>query len=96
MAILGRVLLYALQVYFLIVLVRALISWVLAASPSFRPRGPVLVLFEIVYTLTDPPLKLLRRWFKPVRLGLISLDLAFIVLWLALLLLQRVVVAFFF
>ncbi len=96
MVIVGRVLLYALQAYFVIVLVRAVISWVVAASPSFRPRGPVLVLFEVVYTLTDPPLKLLRRWVKPVRLGLISLDLAFIVLWLALLVLQRVIVVFFF
>jgi len=96
MGLVGVILLRALQVYFLVVLVRAVISWVVSASPGFQPRGPVLVLFEAVYTLTDPPLRLLRRWVKPVRLGLVSLDLAFIVLWLILLVLQRVIVAIFF
>jgi len=93
MAIVGLVLLRALQGYFLVLLVRAVISWIVAASPAWKPRGPLLVLFEVVYTLTDPPLRLLRRWIKPLRLGLLSLDLAFIVLWVIVLVLERVVVA---
>ena len=88
----GLVLYRVLQVFNLILIVRALISWVTLLSPQFRPRGIVLVLFEAVYTVTDPPLKLLRRWIKPLRIGLVSLDLAFIVLWILILVLQRVIV----
>ena len=95
MEIVGLVLLRVLQVFNLLLIVRALISWVSLLSPQFRPRGVVLVLFEAVYTITDPPLKLLRRWIRPLRLGLVSLDLAFIVLWIAILVLQRVIVAIF-
>ena len=49
-------------------------------SREWRPKGFFLVLAEIVYTLTDPPLKLLRKVIPPLRLGQISLDLGFIVL----------------
>jgi YggT family protein len=50
-------------------------------SPAIGgPPGFLLVLAEIVYTLTDPPLKLLRKIIPPLRLGQVSLDLGFIVL----------------
>ncbi|MGQ0406956.1 YggT family protein [Leucobacter sp. W1153] len=44
-------------------------------NPRFRPRGFWLVLVELVYSLTDPPIKLFRRILPPIRLGQISLDL---------------------
>lgn len=50
---------------------------------NWRPRGIALVLAHVVYSITDPPLRALRRIIKPVRIGSISLDLAFLVLWLA-------------
>jgi YggT family protein len=49
-------------------------------SRDWRPRGPVLVLAETVYSLTDPPLKALRRVLPPIRIGGVALDLAFFVL----------------
>jgi YggT family protein len=53
-----------------------------AFARSWRPTGPVLVVAEVIYTVTDPPLKLLRRFIKPVRLGNVALDLSFTVLFL--------------
>ncbi len=50
---------------------------------GFRPRGPMLVLFEVVYTTTDPPLRLLRRFIPPLRLGSIAFDLGFLLLFIA-------------
>ena len=32
----------------------------------------------IIYSITDPPLRLLRKVLKPVRVGNMMLDLAFI------------------
>ncbi|GAB7191114.1 YggT family protein [Kineococcus sp. NUM-3379] len=71
---------FALLVFFLLLIGRLIFDWVQALSRSFRPRGAVLVLAESVYTVTDPPLKALRKVMPPLRLGPVSLDLGFLVL----------------
>ncbi|MDQ1727197.1 MAG: YggT family protein [Frankiaceae bacterium] len=70
----------ALQLFLLVLFVRVVFDWVMALSRSWRPTGPLVVLLEIVYSVTDPPLRLLRRFIPSLRLGGFSLDLAFIVL----------------
>jgi YggT family protein len=47
---------------------------------SWRPRGAALVAASVVYTITDPPMKLLRRLVPPLRFGGIALDLGFLIL----------------
>ena len=47
---------------------------------------------EVVYTATDPPLRLLRRYIPTVRLGTVALDLSFMVLFLVILVLLDAVV----
>ncbi|MCC3271896.1 YggT family protein [Arthrobacter zhangbolii] len=59
---------------------------------QWRPKGPALVVATGVYGATDPPLKLLRRVIPPLRLGGISLDLAFLVLFILVSILTQVVV----
>ena len=73
---------WILQVYMLVLLVRVLLSWVPLLNQGWTPRGVVLVVVESVYFVTDPPLKLLRSFIKPVRMGAISLDLGVLVLFL--------------
>jgi len=51
----------------------------------------VLVLAETTYTITDPPLKFLRRFIKPIRLGSVALDLSFMILFLVVSILLQVV-----
>jgi YggT family protein len=51
---------------------------------NWRPKSGLIALFEIVYAITDPPMKFVGRFVPPLRLGGVSLDLAFIVLLLAL------------
>ena len=71
---------FALQLYLFVLFARLVFSWIQVFSRDWRPTGFLLVLAEIVYTLTDPPLKLLRKIIPPLRLGQVSLDLGFIVL----------------
>lgn len=66
-------------VYFLLLLCRLVFDWVQVFARDWRPRGISLVVAESVYTATDPPLRFVRRWVKPLRLGAIQLDLAFLV-----------------
>ena len=72
-----------LWIYWLILIGRLVFDWVQVFARDWRPKGPVLVIAEAIYTLTDPPLNFLRRFIPPLRLGQISLDLSFLVLILA-------------
>ncbi len=67
-------------VYLLVVIGRGLLDMVRSVARSWRPAGPMLVVAEVVYTLTDPPIKALRKAIPPISVGGIALDLAFIVL----------------
>ena len=69
----------AIQIYIYVLWARFILDWVRVLNPRFRPRGVLLVLFELVFTLTDPPIKLFRRILPPIRLGQISLDLGWMV-----------------
>jgi YggT family protein len=81
----------ALLVYLWLFIARFFIDLVRSFNPSFRPKGLVLVLLEIVMTLTDPPLKLVRRFIKPVRVGSIALDFGWTAVVLAITLLQGLI-----
>ncbi|MBO0809961.1 MAG: YggT family protein [Actinobacteria bacterium] len=91
MGIVVVVLTYLLWLYLLLLVGRLIFSWIQAFSRSWRPTGPVLVVAEAVFTATDPPLRLLRRFIPVIRLGTVALDLSFMVLFFLILLLIRVV-----
>ncbi|MBK6872479.1 MAG: YggT family protein [Kineosporiaceae bacterium] len=75
---------------FLIALIgRLIFEWIQAFARDWRPRGPVLVVAETVFTVTDPPLKALRRVIPPLRLGSVQLDLSFMLLFAVVLILWR-------
>lgn len=82
MTVVGQVLSTALWLYFVVLLLRLVFDWVLLLSRSWEPKGPVVIILEIVYSLTDPPLRALRRVIPPLRIGSVSLDLAFMVLFI--------------
>ena len=92
MNILKIVLTYLLWLYLLLLIGRLIISWIQAFSRDWHPTGVILVIAEVVYTATDPPLRLLRRYIPTVRLGTVALDLSFMVLFLVILILLDAVV----
>lgn len=70
----------ALWIYWLVLIGRLILDWVQVFSRDWTPKGPLLVIAEGIYTITDPPLNFLRRFIPPLRLGQVSLDLSFLVL----------------
>lgn len=92
----GWLLLKVLQVYIYILIARMIISWIPLLAPQWRPKGLIATGFEVIYTLTDPPIKLLRKVIPPLNLGGVSLDLAFMGVFVGTYLLQYAVVALFF
>jgi len=73
------IILWALQIYTYVLWARLIFDWVLVFNPRFRPRGVLLVITEVVYTLTDPPIRFFRRILPPIRLGQVSLDLGWMI-----------------
>ena len=67
-------------IFLLLLFVRWVLDLIQMFARDWRPKGVVLVLAEVVYTVTDPPLKAVRRVVPPLSLGAIRLDLAFMVL----------------
>ncbi|MEI8082696.1 MAG: YggT family protein, partial [Actinomycetes bacterium] len=76
----GQIVTTVLWLYFMVLLGRFVIDLVQMLSRDWEPKGVVLLLCEFVYTLTDPPLKLLGRLIPPLKIGQVSLDLSFLVL----------------
>ncbi len=96
----GAVSIVASIVYFLLVLylvamwVRFAFDLAVVWRRSWRPRGPLLVIAEAVYTITDPPIRLVRRFIPPLRLGGAALDFAWTIVMLAVIILMTIVSAF--
>lgn len=79
MQVLASVLYWILSAYFWCFIIRFVLDLILAVNRGFRPRGVGLMLAELVMTLTDPPLKLVRKVIKPIRIGSFGIDLAWTV-----------------
>ena len=72
---------YVLLYLFLLTLfARFVMSWVLAYGRRWQPGRGAAAALESVWTVTDPPLKALRRVIPPLRIGSVSIDLAALVL----------------
>jgi YggT family protein len=83
---------YVLYLFLFVLIVRMVFSWIQSFSRDWRPKGAILVIAESVFTVTDPPLKFLRRFIPPLRLGMVALDLSFMVLFIVVLIMLEVVV----
>ncbi len=73
---------------------RFIMSFVLTTGRRWRPGRSSAAALEVVWSVTDPPLKALRRVIPPLRLGTVSIDLPSILLLLILFLLKILVGAF--
>jgi YggT family protein len=80
LSILFQILYLIVYLFFLVLLARFVLSAVLQYGRRWQPGRSASAALETVWTVTDPPLKALRRVIPPLRIGNVSLDLAFIVL----------------
>ncbi len=63
--------------------IRFIVDWVQVFARNWSPRGALLVILEAVYSVTDPPIKALRRVIPPLRIGNFALDLSFLIVMIA-------------
>ena len=74
-----------------LMLIRLVVDWVQVFARSWTPSGPVLVVLEIVYSITDPPIRFVRRFVPPLRLGAVTLDTSFLIVLIVVYLLRSLV-----
>jgi YggT family protein len=79
MTVLAAVAIYVLYVFLGLMFLRLVIDWTMVFARNWRPTGLVAAVLEVAYSVTDPPLRALRRVIPPLRLGSVAIDLAFIV-----------------
>ncbi|HZG02976.1 MAG TPA: YggT family protein [Streptomyces sp.] len=80
MGVAQQVILIALQCFLVVLIFRLVMDYVFMFARSWQPGKAMVVILEATYTVTDPPLKLLRRFIPPLRFGGVALDLSFFVL----------------
>lgn len=72
----------ALSIFILVMWVRLVLDFIVNFNRGWRPSGFGLVLAEVVFTITDPPIRFVRRFLPPVRFGGIALDFAWTIVML--------------
>lgn len=80
LALVLTVLSWVLLAFFLVLVARFVLSLIVMFAPQWHPKGPMLLLFEVIYSITDPFLRPLRRILPPIGAGGIRLDLSMLML----------------
>ena len=80
MAILLQILGFALFLFWLLLIARIVVEFIRSFSRDWQPRGATVVILEAIMTVTDPPVKLLRRLIPQVTIGAVRLDFSIMIL----------------
>ena len=78
-------------IFWLLLIGRIIVEFIRVFARDWRPTGVVVIVLEVIFTVTDPPVKLLRRLIPPISLGGVRLDLSIMVLLFLLFILMQVV-----
>jgi YggT family protein len=71
---------FALFVFWLLLIARVVVEFIRSFSRDWHPRGVTVVILELIMTVTDPPVKLLRRLIPQLTIGAVRFDLSIMVL----------------
>ncbi len=92
MGLLGTILYWALQFFVYAMFARFIVDFVMSINRGWRPPAILMPVVDFAFTITDPPLKFVRKFVPPLRLGVVALDLAWTIVLIAALFLQRLAV----
>lgn len=87
--IVGYILAYGSSLYTFILLARVILDWVRLFARGWMPPPFLLTIFDWIYRLTDPPVRFMRRYIPPLRLGNIALDVGFMIVFIATIMVGR-------
>jgi YggT family protein len=76
----GLLIATVLELFLYLLFARIIIDYIMMFARSWQPKGLVLALVDVVFRITDPPMKFVRRFVPPLRIGQVALDVGFLVL----------------
>ena len=94
MSIIGLIAYVAISIFIIIMWVRFAFDFVMSINRGWRPRGLALIIAEIAFTVTDPPVKLVRRLVPPMRVGNMALDFGWAIVLITAIILSYLVLTF--
>ena len=94
MAVIASVVYAALFIFILVMWVRFIFDLMVNLNRGWRPRGAAIVIAEVAFTITDPPINLVRRLVPPLRFGDVSLDFGWAIVLVAAIILSSIVFRF--
>ena len=78
------------NLYMMVLFARVILDWIPIFVRGWRPTGILLVVANVLYALTDPPIRWIGRYVPPLRVGGgMAIDVGFMVLFLVLIIAQR-------
>ncbi len=77
---LGSIIVLLLNIFILSLFARVILDYVRIFSPSWRPKGIILAIAELVYAVTDPIMRFVRRFIPSLRIGPVAIDISFILI----------------
>ncbi len=83
-----RIVNVVIDAYIAVLFARMILDWVAVLSPRWYPRGLLAEVIDVIYRVTEPPLRWLRRYIPPIRMGAIAFDTSFVVLYFLLVVLR--------
>lgn len=83
-----RIVNVVIDAYIAVLFARMILDWVAVLSPRWYPRGLLAEVIDVIYRVTEPPLRWLRRYIPPIRMGAIAFDISFVVLYFLLVVLR--------
>jgi YggT family protein len=93
--IVGDILYTAVWLFIGFMLARLVVDWVQVFARDWTPRGPLLVVLEVIYTVTDPPIMFVRRFVPPLRIGSVAVDVAFLIVFIFAVVVRQLIVLIF-
>jgi len=91
LSIVGGIVELLLTLYVVVLIARLVLDYIPLFNRQWRPKGAGLVVAEVIYIVTDPPIRFFRRLVPPLRIGTLSLDFGFALTMLVVLILMSVV-----
>jgi YggT family protein len=90
-SLIATIIYFLLLVYFFTLWARFGLDMVRSFNRSWRPRGGVLLVAEYVFSVTDPPIRAVRRILPPLRMGPVALDFGWTIVMLIVIIVMSIV-----
>ena len=84
----------AVRLFILVMWGRFIVDLIPLFSRGWRPKGFLLVISEIIFTITDPPIKAVRRILPPLRTSGASIDFSWSIVLIAAIIVSYIFRAF--